>query len=333
MATKHMIGFEWGVHEDNMTAGYDNFMTSPKRSGAYSFRISSTSFDFYYWLKLPLASNLSEFYLQYAFYFDGSPNADRALLKWCAGTTVLGGLKFNYNSGKLELYTGNYATKVGTGNTVINASRWYVVELYIKIGDSGALELRVDGITEATFSGDTKPGSDTYVDNIVWGNVSVNSLIDDIIVNDTTGTLNNSWPNGAKIVLLKPNGDGGTKQWTPSAGSDHYALVDEVPASATDYLQSASAGQVEELDVENLPAEALTIGAVKVDMWGLKGSISTPNQVKLGVKSGGANYMSSAKDLGLAQGKVSHLLDADPADGNAFTPSEVNALQAVLESV
>lgn len=335
MATKHMIGFEWGSIEGGLIAyNLADYITWSKRSGSYSARLNPSYSDWDARLVLPFNSGLSDFYVQYAVnFYQFMPSASRKIFRWSSGSTVLGGVKLNHVTMRLELYTGDFATLVGTGVTTILIDRWYVIELHIQIGDSGNLELRLDGCTQVSFSGDTKPGSDTSVDNITIATTTWYNFIDDIIVNDTSGAVNNSWSNGAKIVLLKPNADGATKQWAPSAGSDHYSLVDESPPAAADYLQSTSPGQVEELDIENLPADAMAVGAVKVDMWGLKGSTSIPNQVKLGVKSGGANYMSSAKDLLLSQCLVSHLLDADPADGNAFTPSKVNSLQLVLESV
>lgn len=251
------------------------------------------------------------------------------------GSTVLGGLRFNNTDAKIEVFLGNFATLIGTANLIILSQTWYVFELHVKIDDSaGIVEFRIDGVQYVTYNGDTKPDANTVITKLQFGQIySSYSYYDDIIVNDISGSVNNSWPNGAKIVKLKPNADGSTKQWTPSAGSDHYALVDEAVPSGTDFLQSTTAGEVEELALENLPAEALSIAALKADFWGLKGSTTAPTQVKLGVRKNGSNYMSSAKELPLAQGQVTHIIDSDPEDSSVLTPSEVDALQLVLESV
>lgn len=302
--------------------------SSQKRTGSYSYQINyATS----YYKTLPAAYN--ELVIGFGLYLGADPGTGN-LFGWYKGSTGIVSLKFD-GSGRLQVCSGWGGTAYFTGAQALSSGTWYYVELYFKMADSGgAIELRVDGVSQGTYSGDTKPGSDATIDKLrFYGPSGANSYIDDIMINTISPDLAGSWPNGAKIVLLKPNGDGSTKQWTPSAGSDHYAVVDEVPPSGTDYLQSATPGQVDELDIENLPAEALSIAAIQVDMWGLKGSTSPPTQVKLGVRIGGTNYMSSAKDLGLSQGLVSHILNVDPSDSNPFTPSDVNSLQMVLESV
>jgi hypothetical protein len=155
--------------------------------------------------------------------------------------------------------------------------------------------------------------------------------IDDIVVFDTSGEVNNSWPNGLKVVLLKPNADGGVNQWAPTPAGDHYACVAEVPPAETDYLRAESAELLEVLGLEDLPAEALSIKAVRLDFWGLKGSAQDPDRLQLGVRSDETDYLSGDKDLPLAQALIIHHLDQNPAGGN-WSVSAVNGMQLVAKS-
>ncbi|KKK97410.1 hypothetical protein LCGC14_2653040, partial [marine sediment metagenome] len=77
------------------------------------------------------------------------------------------------------------------------------------------------------------------------------------------------------IVRLVPNADGSTSSfgnsWTPSTGTDHYALVDEIYTApdVSDYVQrtTSSGFLYETFQFENLPAEAKTINSVKVFLY------------------------------------------------------------------
>ena len=320
-----MSGAESGSAAE-MDSSWD-VSTSPRRTGAYSYRFLSNTG---YFKILPSAHD--ELVIGFASYFTTDPGTT-TFFGFYKGSTGIVSLKFD-GSRRLQVCTGWGGTVYFTGKKALDLYTWYYIELYFKMADSGgAIELRIDGVSQGTYSGDTKPGTDTTVDRFRFcGPGSTPHYIDDIMINTISPDLAGSWPNGARIVLLKPNGDGSTTQWTPTPSGTHYTTVDEVPPSGVDYLRSTTAGQIEELDVENLPSEAFSIAAVQFDMWGLKGSTSSPTQVKLGARIGNTNYMSSAKDLGLAQGLVSHILNTNPATDTPFTPTDVNSLQIVLES-
>ena len=336
MALLHAVGFEWGKDgEEGITkSSSTSYDTTIMRTGARSMRISGVTMggSFNYWCRLPLATPLSEFYYQFGYRLEQMQSAAKGILAWRSGTTVLGGLRIN-TSNRLELYVGNFTIKAGESATALQPNRWYVVEVYVKIADSGGvLILRIDMNEEAAYSGDTKPGTETTVDNLLHGELySGNSWIDDLIVHTPDGQINNSWPSGVKVVLLKPNGDGGTLQWTPNPSGTHYTTVDEVPPSGTDYLQAIEAGRVDELSLEDLPAEALSVKGVILQAWALKGSTVPPTRLALGLKLGGTDYYSADKDLGTSQGYIRELWEQIPGGGN-LTVAGINNAGFLLKS-
>jgi hypothetical protein len=216
---------------------------------------------------------------------------------------------------------------------VLQPNRWYVVEVRVKIDDNfGVLTLRIDMNEEAAFVGDTKPGTETTVDNLIHGDLyNGNSYYDDLIVHDPTGTVNNSWPNGAKVALLRPNADGSMLEWTPTPSGTHYTAVDDDVPSGTDYLQATAEDKVDELGLEDLPAEAMSVKGVILNAWALKGSTISPTRLAMGLNLGGANYYSSDKDLGTSQGYIRHVWNQHPGGGN-FTVSEINSAKLLLRS-
>jgi hypothetical protein len=322
----HAFHFDAGVVPPEIsTAGtYTGASTTQQRTGAYSLRISNYTADFSYYGRLALATGLSEFYLQFAMFLASTPigHSFTKFLRWEGPTgTVLGGLKINNSSGKIEVYTGNFATLVATGNAVIGINTWYVIEVHLVVGDSGSITVRVDLNEDSTFSGDTQPGTDTTVNNIRWGNITSGYFyVDDIIVHDTAGTMNNSWPDGAKVYYMVPTGDGATKEWTPSAGSDHYALVDEVPPS------------VDILTFPDLPGNAQSVKAVIPEVYAFKGSSTPPTRLALGIEIGAEGVAYSAdKDLALAQGIVRNVWESRPG-GGYFSVQDISNLSLYLKS-
>uniref|UniRef100_A0A7V4LCZ0 Uncharacterized protein n=1 Tax=Desulfobacca acetoxidans TaxID=60893 RepID=A0A7V4LCZ0_9BACT len=325
MGLVFMSGFEWGTNREFDQVG-GSVVTSQKRSGAYSADIGNGQ-----WLHKTLPQPLTEVYVQFA-YRSGYAFTAVSFVISKGGTDILSINKDgNY---RLQVCSGYGGTVYCTGVTPLQQNVWYLIELHYRMADTGGLiELRVDGNLEATFSGDTKPGADGNFDKMRWGATTGTTVfnLDDVVIFDTSGEVNNTWPNGLKVVLLKPNADGGVNQWEPTPTGSHYACVDEVPVSGSDYLKAGSADLLEVLGLEDLPAEAQSVKAVRVDFWGLKGSIQPPQNLQLGVKIGGSDYLSPDKALPLAQGLVSHSLDQNPAGGN-WSVAVVNGMQLLAKS-
>jgi len=64
-----------------------------------------------------------------------------------------------------------------------------------------------------------------------------------------------------------------TKQWTPSTGTDHFALIDEVTASDADYIGATAAGQTTEVKLQAMTApQAGTSVAINYRVQGITGA-------------------------------------------------------------
>lgn len=333
MALVKAIGFEWQDVDKELqtTRSFVYLSTSPVRSGGAAARIPGYSFEKLAVFSFVLPSELSEFYMQFAYYVTGVASSSYAILRWNNGSTTLGGLKLNTNN-KLEIWTGNMATKVATASQALTPNQWYVIELYIKIADSGgAIILRQDMVEVASFTGDTKPGSDTGVTYLYFHNTTSQSYFDDIIVHDTSGSYNNSWPAGGKVVLLRPDSDGATLDWTPTPSGSHYTTVNEVPPSATNYLNAGTSDLVDVLGLSDLGADAVTIKGVMAQAFALRGSDTPPTKLALGLRLGNTDYYSGDLTLGTGQSLVSAAWDSNPG-GGPLSASDVNNAKLLLKS-
>lgn len=335
MALRYWNGFEDGV----ITSGpggwsVDGFsiISNDKASGSYAAQGPYIGNNWNY-LTCSMNEAYSEGYLQFRWKVD-YVNYTEKLFAWRYNNTTLGGIKFNASNNRFELFTGDFATLVGTGQNSYSPSlAWVLVELYIKIHDtSGQLILRVNGTQEISFSGNTQPGSETAFNVLRFFPLVGQFLkIDDFIFNDTTGTVNNSWPGGGRIIHLRPNADTSTEEWSLSSGSDSYALVDEETPSGVDYLLAESTNLTTMLELQNKPIDCLAVKAVIPFAYAQRGSDNPPTSIILGIDIDGSQATSSSIQAGLDATLVYHVIDQHP-QGGSITPSHVDTMKLILRS-
>ena len=77
-----------------------------------------------------------------------------------------------------------------------------------------------------------------------------------------------------------------TTQWTPSSGTDHYALIDEATANDADYIIATAAGQTDEVRLASMTApQSGTDLLINYKVTGIVGSASVTVSLRQG--SGG----------------------------------------------
>ncbi len=273
---------------------------------------------------------VAEFYVRFAWYWQQNINAFR--FAWRAGGTELGSVRINTSTKAFDIYTST-ATLVASGTVPRLATTWYVVEIHVKIADSGGvIEVKVDGVSDVSFSGDTKPGSDTTASNVYWNASSNPSNIDDLALNDTSGGVDDSWCGDAHIYALTPNGNGNANQFTGSDGNstDNYLLVDEVPSNSdTDYVQDATSGHKDLYAFTNLASIPAGASVVRVIVETRTRELTAAGDaIQLGVRSGGVESFGSNVVVGISyQAQKAEFL-VDPATGVAWLQTAVDALEA-----
>jgi len=178
----------------------------------------------------------------------GSP-ADYYVSVWCNPSEVFGtdqqmriyaylsdtntvGIRLDAN-GYWDAFVG--ASNVSSG-TIQTNNDWHHIQLHVIISDTGTIETVIDGISDISYSGDTKSGSVTDIDYIyLFGGEAFHSSHYDDLALGTGG-----WPGDIRFDVLLPNADTATETWDLSTGSDSYALLDEVPPSDADYIYTGT---------------------------------------------------------------------------------------------
>src|SRR5258706_5677394 len=155
---------------------------------------------------------------------------------------TLGGILLN-TTGTLALRKADTTTIATSGALALNT--WYRVELATDATGSGTLQARIDGATFASGANSSQ-GSWARVAFGGFGQSSTfNIYIDDVAVNDATGSFQNSWPGDGKIIHLRPNAAGDSNGFLTQVGgtagaANNYTRVNEVtPDDATSYNGSA----------------------------------------------------------------------------------------------
>lgn len=232
MARLHTSGGEIRDHSttdigspDGYTAGAAATTTSTSvyRSGSASVQCAGTSANTSYriWPFTAPSAGTTLFARAYI-RFTALPNATKKVLQF--GTAALSSVRLT-SAGKLQLWT---TAQVGSDSTMTLAvDTWYRVELKQTIGAGAvdAVELRVqlDGAesineVETVASGSSLTISDTqpvqlHVGWIEAPGVTSTLYVDDVALNDSTGTKQNTWCGRAQVLLSKAARVESSFQW------------------------------------------------------------------------------------------------------------------------
>jgi len=328
MARIFQTGFESGAVNASVSSGC-SASTAQKRTGSYSLRQPNR--DDY--ATFSLGSSFSEVYGRIGFYRTTlTPDVEGTIFGLLnSDGTVIAEVSYKYNTGLV------YAKRNSTNLTVSAVplvSGWNCLEIYLSIADSGGrFVVKNNGVTIIDYTGDTKESSYSNVGLLRVGKGVASGgfdnpehYFDDIAVNDTTGSVNNSWIGQGGIRPLLVNADGDHTGLTPSTGSDNYALVDEVPASDTDYV-SGSTKDVYDLytvDTSGMPA-SYTVSAVK---WIARARVTEDAaNITPVIRSESTTEQQSDIALSTSFTVKELIMETDPIDDAAWTKTKIDALE------
>jgi hypothetical protein len=154
-------------------------------------------------------------------------------------------------SGTIEIITwtaGGSPTSIGAtvSSALPSSLPLTVTDAYIEHFTSGTINASVTvGGTNytSTVSGIGSPLSGTIAGLFGASVGGANIAATELVIEDV----------GVTYTYARPTSDI-TTQWTPSTGTDHYALIDETTASDTDYIYATAAGQTDEVRLASMTA-------------------------------------------------------------------------------
>lgn len=192
--------------------------------------------------------------------------------------------------------------------------------------DDKAATVKLDNIELVTASWtNSSPDATTTEEVEVEFTTGTSAYVDDVVID------NSEWPGAPYVYVLQPDADGVTNDWSPSTGSDNYAVVDEIPASTTDYVETDTDEDVDLYTFENLPdSDDWTPLSVQVSAYAMTPGPPANEYLKLAVRVSGTNYYSDSHQLSTGYGHVSNIWDTNPASGE-WTEFLVNNLEAGVQ--
>jgi hypothetical protein len=323
-------GFETGDNSDFSSSGnVVNSSSVTPRTGDYSTRHQGGGANG----TLNGFTAGSSVYLGVAIYIHPYSTAGTDVLEILApgGSNILkitwGGTPSPY----FRYYIGT-GTLAGTGTVTIGGDTWNYLEMYYAIADSGGrYVIKINGVTDLDYTGDTKPSTDTTMSTIrfdAWGGGGGGNYycaFDDVVVNDPFGSSNNTWPGVVKLEPIRPNAVGDVTQLTASSGSG-WQCVDEVPVSATDYVYGTI---VDLYDLYNMATTTLPAGATVKNIVGVAVALmdSGAGNVALVIKGGGSESTGATQALSGTAKAFTEAWSVNPGDSAAWEQADIDSVQ------
>jgi hypothetical protein len=223
-----------------------------QRSGVYSLKCASGAGGTAWGQRDNPTSTLgTTLYLSAWFNFDLAQSATLTIMRWTVGGVNCGEVRLT-SADKLQLWNAVAGTQIGSDSIALTASTWTKVALSVLIntGSTDALELQVNGSSVASASGlaltdsvNTPIGA--YGIRVNAGSGATNLWVDDVIVNDSTGGNQNTWPGDGKLILLLPTADSAVGTgWTLGTGtaisSNGFGSVDNTPPLGVANVEAGS---------------------------------------------------------------------------------------------
>lgn len=336
MATVNFWGAESGDTVDcRATGGTFSIQTSTVRTGTYALRTNPTGSGAG-WVEIgaydasgqhaaaSVATGYTRFYFRYATkatviqerIFTINTNFNQ--LKFFATLTA---------AGTISVYDANISL-ITTGATILSANTWYRIEVKVGTGASGAYELKIDGVSEVSGT------ADLHTNN--WGvirlgktlNMNTNTVdyfYDDVLIDDA------GFPGAGQSVVLLPNANGSTAEWTGGTNSSNYAEVDEVPHDTdTTYIKKSSAASQQHLvafqdssTISNLG----TINSVKIGIRTREDSGGTASATFARIRNGSTDSDNSSNNGTTSYLQTFRVQNTDPNTSSAWSSGGLDSVE------
>ena len=227
-----------------------------------------------------------------------------------------------YYTGEIRLVDSTNATK-DTITGVYSPSNWFHIEVKLVLNSS--VTVKVNG-AQVLYdnTGDYQSGTAQIERMRLVCNDNSNPLFDNLFIAD-------DWQGQLEMITLVPTSDGTHTDFSPSTGSDHYAVVDEETALDTDYNEATALGDKDTYQIT--PSGIATpIKAVSVFNRVFKEGSSTAG-VKNILRAGSTDYQGSSDERILTSDAemITDIWEVNPNTSSAWTTSDLSSMEFGVE--
>jgi hypothetical protein len=351
-----------GFELQSLTAGmeFDTVTTSASLSintttvngGAASLKIAPSATTGYITTKIGSTSQANDLYLRFYIYITTYPASTVPIEQLYASSVGNHATGLSLTStGTLTLAGGsNASTQQGSASSALSLNTWYYIEHHVGNTTANATancDARING-TQFASGTCSMTGAGTSTDTIkigpINGTTSPVFYLDDIAVNDSSGTHQNSYCGAGLLACLRPTGAGDSTQWTiggSTPAATNWQGVDEIPPDdAVTLNESGNGGTTTDLfTINSLPANAnggtinvVTVGVRFADTGGGAPAFNVEIESQSGgtkasgsaISPGATTYNTNAPSVPKNYSLVSY---TDPQAGGAWTYALVNGSQ------
>jgi len=312
-------------------------LSSGARSGNYaaSFQINlygNSAIGHGEWVSLPINGNPSEIYIRVGVRVITPTGYGKYLVMIRDGGT---------NQVTLDVTTGGTfearcgSTVLGRGG-VATTNAWTCIEIRIKVDPSaGIMQVWQDGVLIISFTGNTRSSAASQINAVLLGwmnTISTNETsivaLDDIAINDTTGTVNNGRIGQGGIYPLFPIADTPDKDFARSGGADNYILVNSIMADdEATYVQDGLVGDRDLYSIQSLSGGSGSIIDVVTVIAKARAAGGTGVRIGLTTLTGSSVAIGSMEQLVNAYGYKLQAWEREPSGVSSWTIGAVQSLQ------
>lgn len=243
-------------------AGAPTIDTTTFRSGAAALRVNTTDDVLY---TFSAADAEDGFYCRFYIYIVTlSSTGTRNIFGFQdAANTLQVALQLTVD-GTLILRNVEDGANVGSASPALSTGQWYRIEMKFDSTTlaSTVVEARINGVPFASGTVDLANGANRLRWICIASEASLDFLIDDIALNDDSGSFQNSWPGEGEIIHLRPNAAGDADEWDLTTT---YENIDEItPDDGTTIISSLTSGQIHDVNVDATPASLAATDRVSV---------------------------------------------------------------------
>lgn len=287
---------------------------------------------------LDIGQNLAGFAVGFAFKYDAlaaaglTSGASQNMIALMDAAAIHLSLHLHSN-GTLQVQRGASTALGSSAAGLVVSDTWCYIEMVGTIHDTaGTIDVYHDNSLVISLTGqDTRNAANAYINRLRLccpDGTGANGIShhDDVYVASGATRIG-----PRRITLMDPAADTADKDFTASAGSDNFDMLNEstVDGDAT-YVQSSTVGDLDLYDLSDLPVTPTSVTAVQLVAVAKKtdAGARTMNVV---AKSGATQSDGPAMTLTTSYASHRRILNTDPDTSAPWTNSAIAALQAGLK--
>jgi hypothetical protein len=299
--------------------------TVQKRNGAYSFLFAAGGY-----VQVLLSPGPSELYLRFGVYPTSYASTQGALISlYGSGTNHQALIIVDKTTGIMRYWR---VSDLATGTHPLALNAWQCIEVYVKIADSGGrFVVKLDGVTDIDYTGDTRTTDADITTLWFMYHAAITATLgymDDLAINDTAGSVNNSWVGRGGVYVGLPE-EAGTYTDLHASTGNAWDCINEVPPDDADYVSDDTVDQKSTYGMSAITPATGTIACINVIMRAKLDAAGTGNIARL-IRSNAVDSQGSDVGLDVSAKMIQENIETDPGEvpGTAWTIAAVNALEA-----